>query len=49
MVKAGIPLSEVLTWDVEDILKFLAVKQREEDATAAYHAYILSDSYQGST
>ena len=23
VVKAGIPLSEVLTWDVEDVLKFV--------------------------
>lgn len=43
-MKAGIPMSEVMNWDMDDIFKFLALHEREEDATAAYHAYILAQS-----
>lgn len=40
----GFPISEVLTWDVEDIFKLLALQEREEDATGAYQTYILAEA-----
>ena len=43
VVKAGIPLSEVLTWDVEDVLKFVAMLDHESDHTQAYHAFCRAD------
>ena len=42
MVRAGFSPWEVEeNWDVEDIFKFLALRDRENDATAAYHLFII--------
>ena len=39
VIDGGIPLSEVMKWDLEDIDAFLGILEMESDMKAAVNAY----------